>query len=84
MAKYRKKPVIIEAVQFIPGQPLPEGMRRWPNERGIQPRDMSFGYIHTPEGVMHVHSGDWIIKGIKGEFCAVKNDIFEASYELVE
>ena len=39
--------------------------------------------IHTPEGVMSVSNGDWIIKGVKGEFYPCKPDIFEMTYEPV-
>lgn len=40
-------------------------------------------YIETPEGRMKANPGDWIIKGIKGEFYPCKPDIFEATYEAV-
>ncbi len=40
-------------------------------------------HIHTLEGPMHVSDGDWIIKGIAGEFYPCKPDIFEATYEAV-
>lgn len=42
------------------------------------------GWIDTPEGGHNVCPGDWIIKGIKGEFYPIKNDIFLESYEKVE
>lgn len=84
MAKYRKKPVVIEAVQFDPNvYPWPDGVKPWPDKHGLQPRDMSFGYIETLEGDHHVMAGDWIITGIKGEKYPCKPDIFEATYELV-
>jgi hypothetical protein len=41
-------------------------------------------HIQTLEGDMHAEVGDYIIKGIKGEFYPCKPDIFEATYELVE
>lgn len=82
--KYRKKPIVIEAVQFDPHKrPWPEGVKPW-SEAGYQPRDMSWGYIATLEGNMSVQSGDWIIKGIKGEIYPCKPDIFEATYEPVK
>lgn len=85
MAKYRKKPIVIEAVQFDPQQQSwPEGVKPWPNERGVQPRDMSWGYIQTLEGTMHVMAGDWIITGVNGEKYPCKPDIFEKTYEPVE
>lgn len=83
MAKYRKKPVVIEATQFDPqSHPWPDGVIPWP-EDGLQPRDMSWGYIDTLEGKMHVIAGDWIITGVKGEKYPCKPDIFEATYEPV-
>ena len=84
MPQYRKKPVIIEAVQFDPHmRPWPEPVKPWPDENGMQPRDMSWGYIDTLEGRHHVLADDWIITGIKGEHYPCKPDIFEATYEEV-
>lgn len=82
MPKFRKKPVVIEAEQFIPGHGPPAGMKLWSDE-GMQPRDMSFGYIETLEGRMHVMALDWIITGVKGEKYPCKPDIFAATYEPV-
>ena len=86
MSKFRKKPVVIEAEQFIegPGIRLPFYV---PNER---PSPMRFDaararyLIDTLEGPHTVSDRDWIIKGIKGEFYACKPDIFAATYEAVE
>ncbi|MBF4602812.1 hypothetical protein [Curtobacterium sp. VKM Ac-2884] len=41
-------------------------------------------YIRTLEGEMHVSPGDWVIRGVQGEFYPCKPDIFEATYEKVE
>ncbi len=38
-------------------------------------------HIHTLEGPHHVSDGDWIARGIKGEFWPIKDDIFRATYE---
>ena len=85
--KYRKKPVIVEAIQFNPEQkPWPGMIKPWPKIKdgmAYQPRDMSFGYIETLEGDHHVQAGDWIIKGVKGEFYPCKPDIFELTYEAI-
>ena len=82
--KYRKKPIVIEAVQFDPHQhPWPDGVIAWPKD-GPLPRDMSWGYIDTLEGKMHVIAGDWIITGVKGEIYPCKDDIFRASYDPVD
>lgn len=88
--KYRKKPVVIEAVQFtinkITREPdfIPDGVHLWPDENGAQPKDMSWGYINTLEGRHHVMANDWIITGVKGEKYPCKPDIFEMTYEKVE
>lgn len=83
MAKYRKKPVVIDAVQFDPDQqPWPEGVKPWPQNRP-SPMNGSVGYIRTLEGDHHVTPGDWIITGVKGERYPCKPDIFEATYEEV-
>lgn len=83
MAKFRKKPVVIEAVQFDPNvKPWPEGVASW---QSIDPQleGMSSGFIETLEGRMLVNPGDWIIRGVKGEIYPCKPDIFEATYEPV-
>ena len=49
----------------------------------IDPRDGRL-MIATLEGVMHANLGDWIIKGVQGEFYPCKPDIFEATYEPAE
>lgn len=83
-AKYRKKPSVIEAVQFDPHHhPWPSCVKPWP-KNGLTPRDMSWGYIETLEGDMHVIAGDYVITGIKGEKYPCKEDIFEATYERVD
>lgn len=84
MAKYRKKPLIVDAVQFKPQEhPWPTCIKPWPDEQGIHPRDTSWGYIDTLEGRHHVLANDWIITGIKGEHYPCKPDIFVQTYEPV-
>jgi hypothetical protein len=88
MTKFRKKPVVIEAVQFWPadwaphdeGASYPCGVRV--NSR-VEYGQPGRWYIHTLEGEMIVTPGDWIITGIKGERYPCKPDIFEATYEEV-
>ena len=82
MPKYRKKPVVIEAVQYrdemrVKDQ-LPEGVYIVPTHEGDMP------VIHTLEGDMMVRDGDYIITGVKGERYPCKPDIFEQTYEPVE
>ena len=81
MAKYRKKPVVIEAVQYRDSMRandcLPEGVYIVPTSMGDMP------VIHTLEGDMIVSDGDYVITGVKGERYPCKPDIFELTYELV-
>lgn len=73
MSKYRKKPCVIEAVQFT-GDNLTEcGLLREPGE--------SAAYIDTLEGRMTASPGDYVITGVKGERYPCKPDIFEATYD---
>jgi len=77
MARYRKKPVVIEAVQAEEG-----AMSALPGV--VRDCDLQAWVIVTLEGKMIVSPGDWIITGVKGEKYPCKPDIFEATYELVE
>lgn len=77
MKKYRKKPIVIEAVQWN-GRTLPDGCYKYGSTKP------SWCYIDTLEGVMRVDKGDWIITGVKSEKYPCKPDIFEATYEPVE
>ena len=83
MAKYRKRPLVIEAIQFDHKERWPACVIPW-SQAGYQPRDGSWGYIQTLEGKMHVMHGDWIITGVQGEHYPCKDEIFRATYERVE
>lgn len=78
MSKFRKKPVVIEAEQYIAEKQEPDGLC-WELGHGCD-----CPHIHTLEGVHVVSDGDWIITGIKGEKYPCKPDIFEQTYEPVE
>lgn len=88
MAKYRKKPVVIEAIRFWNGDgrnTIKEceefcGGKYYDKKDGV---DNDF-FIKTLEGPMMAVDGDYIIKGIKGEFYPCHPDIFHQTYELVE
>ena len=88
VAKYRKKPVVIEAVQWT-GDNFEEIQKMLINadeNRVIMPHpneDEDSLLIATLEGEMRADKGDYIIKGVKGEFYPCKPDIFEATYERV-
>lgn len=91
MAKFRKKPVVIEAMQFT--QESVDEIDKWLEGHGVE-----FGWQGLPglgkttalliktlesKGAdrMTADVGDWIIKGVKGEFYPCKPDIFAATYE---
>jgi hypothetical protein len=83
--KYRKKPVEIEAVRFRNDNKTITEICKWLKDDV----EMTFIdenavlHIKTLEGKMEAKPGDYIIKGIKGEFYPCKPDIFEATYEEV-
>jgi len=76
--KYRKKPVVIEAVQWN-GSNYDE-IGDFMGHSSTMEFNGSF-VIPTLEGDMYASEGDWIIKGVKGEFYPCKPDIFEMTYE---
>lgn len=89
--KYRKKPVVIEAFMFgleiMPKWFESMHNLKWKYIPGINqtegdgmPEDV---LIETLEGRFRATYGDYIIKGVKGEFYPCKPDIFEMTYELV-
>lgn len=83
---YRKKPVVIEAVKFGGSSTDVAAIQKWIaggeyQEPHITTRDIRSLEIHTLEGVMTADPGDWIIRGVNGEFYPCKPDIFDATYE---
>jgi hypothetical protein len=90
MQRFRKKPVVIEAARYDGNN----GWRinDWSGGRCVDSPVLdpsvdnpSGAYLQIPtlEGVMIATPGDWIIKGVKGEFYPCKPDIFKATYEEV-
>lgn len=81
---FRKKPVEIEAMQFTGKNCISVlrfiGCPDWDNPE-LHTTDNPI--IHTLEGDLVASPGDWIIKGVKGEFYPCKPDIFEATYDKV-
>ena len=84
MTKYRKKPVVIEALQWS-GSNWHEMLAwaKWEHDHGVS-TDGDLLLIHTLEGEMTASPGDWVSQGVQGEFYPCKPDIFEATYEPVE
>lgn len=96
MPMFRKKPVVIEAklytgepdsnreiIDWTWGSRTPAYMdqREAPGDSQRQYKCLS---INTLEGTHWVSPGDWVIKGVQGEFYPIKSDIFAATYEAVE
>lgn len=93
--KFRKLPVVIEAMRYEPTDDVtkPEIRRKYGKFIGKDMCDIEFIdlgasmrwfiVIPTLEGRMIAEPGDWIIRGIKGEFYPCKSDIFEATYEPI-
>lgn len=98
--KFMKKPVVIEAMQLVGSNIDMYGVYLWVEENtqgsfdpladtvpasgvSIDPAT-GFMLIATLEGIMTAKPGDWVIRGVQGEFYPCKPDIFEATYEPVE
>lgn len=92
MAKYVKKPVVIEAIKWEGQQEL-EALPVW-IQKAIKEQTVWFGInshndttpvmlIETLEGIHKAQVGDYIIQGVKGELYPCKPDIFEATYDEV-
>ena len=85
MPKYRKKPVVIEAWQLpAVGEDASDELVDFLHTASIAFLVGEGVEIKTLEGMMRGDPGDWIIKGVQGEFYPCKPDIFEATYEEVE
>jgi hypothetical protein len=76
MKWFRKKRIMIEAEQWF--------AHSYSLIPVVRYHGGDFGWIDTLEGTMKVNNGDWVIKGIQGEYYPCKPDIFEATYETVE
>lgn len=83
--KYKTKPVEIEAIEWT-GENMDEilvftGKEEQTNRDRVLSNDL---FIETLEGEMHASKGDFIIKGLKGEFYPCKPDIFNMKYQVVK
>lgn len=80
--KYRKKPVEIEALQWT-GQNTTDILAFCHDCFSYQKDNVNVLVINTLEGTMKATIGDYVIKGVKGEFYACKADIFYMTYDEV-
>ena len=81
MPKYRKKPVIIEAFQWLKDATPIWWRKRTDLNINVSTRSV---FIPTLEGTHEAKPGDFIIQGVKGEIYPCIPDIFEMTYEEVE
>lgn len=85
--KYRKKPIVIEADQFVVFRQSENPTSKTVNGVlfPVYNDDKGFHiFIPTLEGIMRADNLDWVIRGINGELYPCKPDIFEKTYEKVE
>lgn len=85
--KFRRKPVIVEAVRWDGSSRMAGSVIDWIGRAGRSARtDVLNGgheaiFIETPEGAMFARGGDWIVKDVKGDFYPVAPDTFAETYE---
>lgn len=94
MAKFKKKPVVVEAITFdeLVAYGKAQGVPCWNdmpwsfNYQGhpITHENDNCYLIPTPEGIMQMSRNDMLITGIKGEIYPCKRDIFERTYDICE
>ena len=96
--KYRKRPVVIEAVQWFKAGDHPAvnalDLTAWDAQHHdccvaaqcdvCRTANAGHGWVNTLEAGHRVCPGDWIITGVKGELYPCKPDIFALTYEVVE
>ena len=82
--RFRKKPVVIEAMLFDGTRESSDSVLAWLGDSGwTATRDDRGISFLTWEGTMLASPDDWIIRGVQGEFYPCKPDIFAATYEAV-
>ena len=82
--KFRKKPVVIDAVQFTSPKAVKDFQKSLGGITTVAVMDgnkYAWFEIKTLEGTMRLEPMDWLIRGVKGEYYPCKPDIFEATYE---
>lgn len=80
--RFRKKPVEVEAIQWDGSEARQREIVNWSGGKVSGWVDsVYFLEVRTEEGTMRADEGDWIIRGVAGEFYPCKPDIFEQTYE---
>lgn len=83
MPSFRKKPVVIEAIQ-LPVSSAPSWLADAMDAGTTRLFADGTAHIDTLEGTMTAGKGDWIICGVKGELYPIKDEIFRETYEAVD
>lgn len=81
MPKYRKRPIIVEAIQWFPGMNIPYVL-----ERGVKlPENERIGEVYDflHELTIDAKPGDWVMTGVRGEHYVVKDGVFQETYQKV-
>jgi hypothetical protein len=88
--KCRKKPMVIEAVQVDDTNECWNFLSEWTDGANFDYVDVDdsedgepYFMLSTLEGPMMVHMGSYIMKGVEGEFWAIREDIFDKTYEVL-
>lgn len=84
--RFKKKPVVIEAMQIKNTQETLEHLTNFCKPRVLTYLDTNTtlrAFIDTLEGVHEASEGDWVIKGVRGECYPCREDIFNETYEEV-
>jgi len=90
MPMFRKKPIVIEARQWDGSLERANDIIEWaggevgPIGCAVVGERAEDAFVVTLEGEMSISPGDWIIRGVQGEFYPCKPDIFEMTYEVAE
>lgn len=86
--KYKKKPIVIEAIQFVDTTERIEEIFKFMNNETMRVDYSVYNHpailIETLEGTMRAEENDYIIKGVNGEFYLCKSEIFFKTYDEVE
>jgi len=84
VAKFRKKPVVVEAIRVMAWDL--DSIAAWCSGEAVRTinKHAQGITIQTLEGAMRADLGDYIIRGVNGEFYPCKPDIFEKTYDLVD
>ena len=83
MARFRKRPVEIDAFRLPLDGPLPDWLEAAVASGVVRPLGAG-AQIDTLEGLLTATPGDWIIRGVKGELYSCKPDVFALTYEAVD